>query len=90
MKKTSINEKLKEVAEILVRIVEDTSIPRNIRRAATEAREILLKEDQSPAIRASAVIIMLDDMANDPNIPVHARTLVWNIASELEPIAVEK
>ncbi|MCS4540815.1 MAG: UPF0147 family protein [Euryarchaeota archaeon] len=90
MQKISPNEKLKQVAEVLVQIVEDTSVPRNIRRAATEARDILLKEDQSPALRASTVITILDDMANDPNIPVHARTLVWNVASELEPIAVEK
>ncbi|MGL6298455.1 MAG: UPF0147 family protein, partial [Methanobacteriaceae archaeon] len=34
----------------------------------------------------STVISMLDEISNDPNIPIHARTLIWEILSKLESI----
>jgi len=79
-------EAFNRVNQILQHIMEDTSVPRNIRRAAEESRDILSKEDEEPTIRASTVISILDEISNDPNIPIHARTLIWNILSELESI----
>jgi uncharacterized protein (UPF0147 family) len=32
-------------------------------------------------------MIILDDLANDPNIPLHGRTLIWNVISQLEVIS---
>lgn len=74
------------VNQILQHIMEDTSVPRNIRRAAEESKDILSKEDEEPTIRASTVISILDEISNDPNIPIHARTLIWNVLSELESV----
>ena len=74
------------VNRILQHIMEDTSVPRNIRRAAEESKDILAKDDEEPTIRASTVISILDEISNDPNIPIHARTLIWNVLSELESI----
>lgn len=61
-------------------------VPRNIRRAAEESNEILQNEEEDVTIRASTVISILDEISNDPNIPIHARTLIWEILSELESI----
>jgi hypothetical protein len=66
--------------------MEDNSVPRNIRRAAEESNEILNNPDEDSTVRASTVISILDEISNDPNIPIHARTLVWEILSELESI----
>lgn len=74
------------VIQILQHIMEDTSVPRNIRRAAEESKDILSKDDDEPTVRASTVISILDETSNDPNIPIHARTLVWNVLSELESV----
>ncbi|HML04530.1 MAG TPA: UPF0147 family protein [Methanobacterium sp.] len=79
-------EAFNRVNDILQHIMEDTSVPRNIRRAAEESRDILNKEDDEPTIRASTVISILDEISNDPNIPIHARTLIWNVLSELESV----
>ena len=72
--------------QILQHIMEDTSVPRNIRRAAEESRDLLGADDDEPSIRASTVISILDEISNDPNIPIHARTLIWEVLSELESI----
>lgn len=74
------------VAQILQHIMEDTSVPRNIRRAAEESRDILAREEEEPTVSASTVISILDEISNDPNIPIHARTLIWNVLSELESV----
>jgi len=80
------NEEFDRVYDILKHIMEDNSVPRNIRRAAEESNEILSRKDEDPTVRASTVISILDEISNDPNIPIHARTLVWEILSELESV----
>ncbi|MHC1570899.1 MAG: UPF0147 family protein [Methermicoccaceae archaeon] len=82
-------ESIRECVEVLERIIGDDSVPRNIRRSAEEVRKILLSRKEPTAVRAASAISILDDMTNDPNIPMHARTLIWNIASQLETIPVE-
>jgi uncharacterized protein (UPF0147 family) len=71
--------------EILSQIINDNSVPRNIRKAA-ENSSALLDNDEEDTIKASIVISILDDISNDPNIPIHARILIWNILSELESV----
>ena len=80
------NETFDEVSEILKHIMENPSVPRNIRRAADESYTQLNDEKEDETVRASAVILKLDEISNDPNIPVHARTLIWEILSKLESI----
>lgn len=81
-----MEERLKQVMEVLSQLAEDTSVPRNIRRGAVNAKDILLKQDDALDVRAASAIFILDELANDPNIPLHGRTLIWNIISQLETI----
>jgi uncharacterized protein len=80
---------LKESVDILAHIVGDDSVPRNIRRAAEEAKTRLLDREESDAVRAAYAISILDDISNDPNMPLHTRTLIWNVASQLEKVSME-
>jgi len=80
------DEKLKQVMDVLDQLAEDTSVPRNIRRGASEAKDLLLKEEDALDVRVASAIFMMDELANDPNIPLHGRTLIWNIISQLETI----
>lgn len=70
----------------MARIAEDTSVPRNIRRAASEAREALLKKEDDPVVRAASARIIMEEISNDPNMPVHTRTMIWNALSILETV----
>jgi len=67
---------------------EDISVPRNIRRGAKEAIEIL-QRDESLDVKVASVISMLDELVNDPNIPIHGRTSIWSIMSQLESLTAE-
>jgi uncharacterized protein (UPF0147 family) len=80
------NVKLKQIIGVLDQLAEDTSVPRNIRRGATDAKERLLLHSEALDVRTASAIIILDELANDPNIPLHGRTLIWNIISQLETV----
>ena len=80
---------IKQCVDVLARIKDDDTVPRNIRRSADSVKNILLDPKESPAVRAASSISILDEISNDPNIPLHTRTLIWNIASQLETISVD-
>ena len=86
----SINpdEIIKQCIEVIERIINDDSVPKNIRRSADEIRTILLKKEDSQSIRAALSIRILDDISTDQNLPLHTRTLIWNLAGQLETIPV--
>jgi uncharacterized protein (UPF0147 family) len=79
--------KIDEVCDGLDMLHEDNSIPRNIRRGAEEVKVLLLNDTDPLDVRVASATSRLDELANDPNIPLHGRTLIWNIMSRLEEIA---
>ena len=76
--------KIKQITDVLDILADDSSVPRNIRRGASDAKTRLLDTKDAMDVRATSAIIILDDLANDPNIPLHGRTLIWNVISQLE------
>ncbi|MDD3420819.1 MAG: UPF0147 family protein [Methanocellales archaeon] len=80
---------IKQCIAILGQIIEDGSVPRNIRRAAEGARTVLFNTKIPPSIRAASAMSILNEVSNDLNIPLHARTLIWGIASQLERVSID-
>jgi len=78
--------KIRNAINMLMRIVNDASVPRNIRRVATEAINQLRAPNLSPGVRAANAIHVLDEISQDPNMPVHTRIAIWNIVSLLETV----
>ncbi len=66
-------------------LIGDTSVPKNVRSAVTEAK-VKLNESGDVIVRVSSAIYSLDAVSNDINLPAQARTVVWNILSMLESI----
>jgi len=79
--------KIKQITDVLDMLADDSSVPRNIRKGATDAKTRLLDTKDAMDVRATSAIMILDDLANDPNIPLHGRTLIWNIISQLEMLS---
>ena len=79
-------ERIKQALSILGQISEDTTTPRNIRRAAKGSMDALQIMEYSPAVRASNAISLLDEILQDPNMPPYTRVKLWNIMSLLEAI----
>lgn len=75
--------------QMLQQIMEDTTIPRNIRRVADETKNVLSDNSKSIGLRAATAISIIDEISNDPNMPVHARTRIWELVSQLETIPLD-
>lgn len=79
-------EKRQNVVQILESIANDMGTPRNIRRIAKAAADELFNEKYAPAVRAANAIEMIEEIINDPNMPVFTRTQLWMAISILETI----
>ncbi len=79
-------ERIKQALFILGQVSEDTTTPRNIRRAAKEASNALKTAEFTPAVRASNAVSILDDILQDPNMPPYTRVKLWNVMSLIEAI----
>jgi len=81
------NDIIAQVCDGLDMLSDDNSVPRNIRRGAEEIKTALLRNSNPLDVRVASATSRLDELANDPNIPLHGRTLIWNIMSRLEELA---
>lgn len=71
------------VMKLLDEVINDRTVPKNIRSAAESSKNIL-NSSETLELRISTAIHTLDDIINDPNMPMYARTKIWNIVSMLE------
>jgi uncharacterized protein (UPF0147 family) len=79
-------ERIEEAMNILGLVSEDTTTPRNIRRAAKQSISALQPSENTPAVRAANAISILDEILQDPNMPPYSRVKLWNVMSLLEAI----
>ena len=77
---------LQPIFDTLGQLAEDGSVPRNIRRGAQAARDELAKPNVPLDVRVAGAVYLLDDLANDPNLPTHGRTAIWSVISSLESL----
>lgn len=75
---------LNEINNLLNGISGDRSVPKNIRTAVDLARKDLNNDKNDWSVRINSAISILDEISNDPNIPIYTRTHIWNIVSMLE------
>lgn len=67
-------------------LLNDNSVPRNVKTALSDARKALDQPESEYSVRSSAATYKIDEISNDINLPPYARTVIWNMLSELESI----
>ena len=87
LKKQQENDaKLTKAVTSLQQIVDSNITPRNIRKIVKDSVTMLQDVKLSLAVRAANAVSMLDEVAQDPNMPSFARVTLWSAVSELESI----
>jgi uncharacterized protein (UPF0147 family) len=76
---------IKEISETVGNLVSDTTIPKNIRKALSEAKGRLDSNDEK-SVKISAAIYLIESITEDINMPAHARTQIWAVMSALETL----
>jgi uncharacterized protein (UPF0147 family) len=77
---------MSSVMQMLSELSQDRTVPRNVRTALVKAHEDLSNEKLDADFRVSSAISILDEVANDINLPPYSRTQVWNVVSALETL----
>ncbi len=85
-----MDDDIKSIVDMLENIINDRTIPRNVRNEIDKAINSLKDEKFEKIVRVNTATMMLDEISTDTNIPMYARTQIWNILSLLEQIAKKK
>lgn len=81
-------EAAKTISEAIKRmefLINDTSVPKNVRSAISEAKKHL-ESSENNTVKISSAIYSIDSISSDINLPPQARSGVWGILSLLESI----
>ena len=81
-----MEERLKQAVALIGQILEDKTVPKNIRDRAEKSKNNLLDKNLELNVRIDKAIQLLDEISEDSNMPVYTRTQVWNIVTLLESI----
>ena len=79
-------EGLEAIINLLEDILQDRIVPRNIKESIQQAKTYLEDKEKELDVKTSSAISILDEITNDPNIPMHTRTQIWNAVSMLEMV----
>lgn len=74
---------IKSAIELLDEIIEDSSVPKNIRLTCENTKKVLTG-DGDEKVRIDTAIQNLDLLADNVQVPTYTRMQVWNIVSLLE------
>jgi uncharacterized protein (UPF0147 family) len=65
---------------------QDYSMPRRVKAVLKKVGEDLKKKDQDMSMRITTAIYGIEEVSGDINIPMHAKTQLWDIISDLESL----
>ena len=80
-----VNEITKKIDDTL----KDYSVPRRVKEALGKVSRDILKDDKDKSIKITSAVYELEEISNDVNIPMHAKTVLWDIISDLEALKGE-
>jgi uncharacterized protein (UPF0147 family) len=79
-------ETINQIKQQIDLLLNDNSVPRNVKNALDEAKKALTQNSVSYSEKSSTATYKLDEISNDINLTPYARTMIWNILGLLESI----
>jgi len=80
---------LDEVIQEMDETLSDPSTPARIKRALEKISTDLKEKNPDTAIKVTTAIYELEEVVDDINIPMHSKTMLWDLISDLESIKEE-
>lgn len=80
-----MEEEIAEIIGMIDNLLQDFSVPRNVRKALEEAKNRLVGNEEL-GVRISAAVYAIEKVSEDVNLPAHARTQLWAVLSALEGV----
>ncbi len=83
-------DKLENIIQMLEDIINDRTVPKNVRSEIEDAINTLKSNKFERIVKINTAISILDEISTDSNIPMYARTQIWNILLLMEQLSKEK
>ncbi|MGM5485543.1 MAG: UPF0147 family protein [Nanobdellota archaeon] len=77
--------KLEEVVDALDELLEDNTVPKNV-KIKIQSTKSILTENSEVSLKVNKALNELDELTDDTNLEPYTRTQLWNIVSMLEMI----
>jgi uncharacterized protein (UPF0147 family) len=77
---------VKDVLNKIDDVLNDYSMPRRVKGELAQIKSDLTKSGQDTDVVVTSAIYTLDEITNDVNISMHAKTIIWDIISDLEAL----
>jgi hypothetical protein len=76
----------KPVIEMLENILGDRGVPKNVKASIEESLGLLKMPvtGDAKSMKIAEAASILEEVSGDPNLSVHARTVLWDVISRLE------
>jgi uncharacterized protein (UPF0147 family) len=74
-----------ETIALLEKVLSDRGVPKNVKMSIEEGLKILKNPDAGD-MRIAEAAAVLEEVSNDPNLSVYARTVLWDAVSKLETL----
>ena len=84
--KMKTEEYINKVVVELKELLEDTSVPKNVKESIERVIKIL-EENGDMSLKINKALNGLDEIADDINMQSYTRTQIWNIVSMLEKVS---
>jgi len=85
----TIETKLEQISTVILQL-DDSKVPRNIRAGAKEAVEMwLLNKSKEMDVRIAMAQNKLEELSEDPNIPMEYGVLILQVLTALEQLLGE-
>ena len=85
----TIETKLEQISTVILQL-DDSKVPRNIRAGAKDAVEMwLLNESKEMDVRIAMAQNKLEELSEDPNIPMEYGVLILQVLTALEQLLGE-
>jgi uncharacterized protein (UPF0147 family) len=81
----AVEKEIREIHDMMEGLLADTTIPKNVRKAISDAK-MRLEGEEDLTVKVSAAIYLIESISDDINMPSHARAQVWALMGALESV----
>ncbi len=76
---------IQDIKDLIDMLLGDAMIPKNVKNILQNIGSIIEKEGKN-VVKLSEAIYGLQDISSDPNLPLNAKSDVWQLLNKLEKI----
>ncbi len=88
MSKFDFDSEKQNILDLIDLLLTDVMIPKNVKNTLNQIQEKITKDSKNTVVLSEA-IYSLQDISEDPNLPLNAKSDIWQLLNILEKVKEE-